>query len=175
MKKYVYDLNEGNKDMRDILGGKGANLAEMTNIGLPVPSGFTISTEACLEFYKNKSKITESIINEIFNHIKKLEETTNKKFGDPSNPLLVSVRSGAPVSMPGMMDSILNIGLNDEIASSFSKKTNNPQFVYDSYRRLIQMFSDVVKGVPKSIFEDLFDSIKKTRGKTNDEEFTEEE
>ena len=175
MKKYVYDFNEGNKDMRDILGGKGANLAEMTNIGLPVPSGFTISTEACLEFYKNKSKIPESIINEIFNHIKKLEETTNKKFGDPSNPLLVSVRSGAPVSMPGMMDSILNIGLNDEIASSFSKKTNNPQFVYDSYRRLIQMFSDVVKGVPKSIFEDLFDSIKKTRGKTNDEEFTEEE
>ena len=175
MKKYVYDFNEGNKDMRDILGGKGANLAEMTNIGLPVPSGFTISTEACLEFYKNKSKIPESIINEIFNHIKKLEETTNKKFGDPSNPLLVSVRSGAPVSMPGMMDSILNIGLNDEIASSFSQKTNNPQFVYDSYRRLIQMFSDVVKGVPKSIFEDLFDSIKKTRGKTNDEEFTEEE
>ena len=175
MKKYVYDFNEGNKDMRDILGGKGANLAEMTNIGLPVPSGFTISTEACLEFYKNKSKIPESIINEIFNHIKKLEETTNKKFGDPSNPLLVSVRSGAPVSMPGMMDSILNIGLNNEIASSFSQKTNNPQFVYDSYRRLIQMFSDVVKGVPKSIFEDLFDSIKKTRGKTNDEEFTEEE
>ena len=174
MKKYVYDFNEGNKDMRNVLGGKGANLAEMTNIGLPVPSGFTISTEACLEYLKDKIEIPDNIISEIFNHIKILEEKTGKIFGNKDNPLLVSVRSGAPISMPGMMDSILNIGLNDEIAESFSKKTQNPHFVYDSYRRLIQMFSDVVKGIPKSNFECLFEQIKITRGK-EENEFTEEE
>ena len=174
MKKYVYDFNEGNKDMRNILGGKGANLAEMTNIGLPVPSGFTITTEACLEYLKNKTEIPDNITSEIFNHIKTLEEKTGKKFGDPTNPLLVSVRSGAPISMPGMMDSILNIGLNDEIAESFSKITGNPNFVYDSYRRLIQMFSDVVKGIPKKNFEELLEKVKITRGK-KENEFTEDE
>ena len=175
MKKFVYDFNEGNMSMKNLLGGKGANLAEMINIGLPVPSGFTITTEACNKFYKDNKIISNMLEKEIFEHIKILEEKTGKKFGDLKNPLLVSVRSGAPISMPGMMDSILNIGLNDNIAESYSKIINNPKFVYDSYRRMIQMFADVVYGLPKSSFEGLFDELKVKKGIKNDTEFSEEE
>ena len=175
MTKFVYDFNEGNSKMKSLLGGKGANLAEMTNIGLPVPSGFTITTEACKNFYKEKETVNETLEIEIFDHIKKLENITGKKFGDINNPLLVSVRSGAPISMPGMMDSILNIGLNDEIAENYSKITNNSRFVYDSYRRMIQMYADVVKGLPRSSFEGLFEEIKKHNGKQNDTDFSGEE
>ena len=175
MTKYVYDFIEGNKSMKNLLGGKGANLAEMTNIGLPVPSGFTITTDACKEFYNDKKVISDILEQEIFNHIKILEKNTNKVFGDLDNPLLVSVRSGAPISMPGMMDSILNIGLNDEIVESFSKKINNSRFVYDSYRRLIEMFADVVKGVPRNVFELLLDEVKRIRGKEKDTDLSEDE
>ncbi len=172
MTKFVYDFNEGNKNMKNLLGGKGANLAEMTNIGLPVPSGFTITTEACKKFYKDNKIVSDELEKEIFDHIRNLEELTGKKFGDVSNPLLLSVRSGAPVSMPGMMDSILNIGLNDEVALKFSNNTNNSRFVYDSYRRFIQMYADVVKGLPKGSFEGLFEEIKKAKGKHNDTDFS---
>ena len=175
MIKYVYDFLEGNKNMKDLLGGKGANLAEMTNIGLPVPSGFTITTEACNNFYKNNLIISKELEHEIFEHIKILEKNTNKIFGDLTNPLLVSVRSGAPISMPGMMDSILNIGLNDKIADSYSKITNNPRFVYDSYRRLISMFADVVKNIPAYKFEKIFEDVKKIRGLELDTELNAEE
>ena len=168
--KYVYDFLEGNKNMKDLLGGKGANLAEMTKIGLPVPSGFTISTEACNKFYKDNKILSKELENEIFNHIKILEKNTNKIFGSITNPLLVSVRSGAPISMPGMMDSILNIGLNDEIVESYSKITNNPRFIYDLYRRLISMYSDVVMGISKDNFDKIFDKIKNNR--LNDNELT---
>ena len=171
--KYVYDFNEGNKDMKSLLGGKGANLAEMTNIGLPVPSGFTITTEACNIFYKNNLILNDELEKEIFDHIKILENTTNKKFGDYTNPLLVSVRSGSPISMPGMMDSILNIGLNDLIVENYSKTVDNPRFIYDSYRRLISMFSEVVKKIPKSVFDNIFDEVK--NNKTLDTELTIEE
>ena len=151
-KKYVYLFKEGNASMRELLGGKGANLAEMTNLGLPIPQGFTITTEACLEYYENEEKISEEVITQVFDSIKELEKITKKKFGDPLNPLLVSVRSGARASMPGMMDTILNLGLNDEVVESMAKK--NERFAYDSYRRFIQMFSDVVMEIPKSLFEE---------------------
>ena len=172
MNKYVYLFSEGNKDMRDLLGGKGANLAEMTNIGLPVPRGFTITTEACNKYYSDGNKISEEIVNQIFEKVAELENITGKKFGNQENPLLVSVRSGARASMPGMMDTVLNLGLNDSVAQSFSKITNNPRFVYDSYRRFIQMFADVVMGFPKSSFERLFDKIKEEKNVKLDTELT---
>ena len=172
MNKYVYLFSEGNKDMRDLLGGKGANLAEMTNIGLPVPRGFTITTEACNKYYSDGNKISEEVVNQIFEKVADLENITGKKFGNQENPLLVSVRSGARASMPGMMDTILNLGLNDSVAQSFSKITNNPRFVYDSYRRFIQMFADVVMGLPKSSFERLFDKIKEEKNVKLDTELT---
>ena len=173
MEKYVYLFNEGNKDMRDLLGGKGANLAEMTNIGLPVPSGFTVTTEACNKYYDDGKVLADSVIEEIKSNLAKLEEKTGKKFGDLDNPLLVSVRSGARASMPGMMDTVLNLGLNDEIAESFAKKINNKRFVYDSYRRFIQMFADVVKGYSKSKFEEIIDEVKKEKGVKDDIELDE--
>ena len=171
-KKYVYDFNEGNKDMRNTLGGKGANLAEMTNIGLPVPRGFTVTTEACNKYYEDKEVINDSILKEIDHHLKTLEETTGKKLGNPKNPLLVSVRSGARASMPGMMDTVLNLGMNDEVAKEFTKITNNKRFVYDSYRRFIQMFADVVKGYPKSKFERKLDEIKEEKKAKFDTDLT---
>ena len=173
--KYVYMFNEGNKDLKNLLGGKGANLAEMTNIGLPVPSGFTVTTEACTKYYEDNENLSDDVVEEIFENLKKLEEKTGKKFGDKENPLLVSVRSGARASMPGMMDTVLNLGLNDEVAESFSTVTNNPRFVYDSYRRFIQMFADVVKGYPKSSFERKFDKIKEEKGVKYDTELTSED
>ncbi len=170
--KYVYMFTEGSKDMRNLLGGKGANLAEMTNIGLPVPRGFTVTTEACTKYYEDGEKLNSSIIEEIESKIKKLEEITGKTMGDVKNPLLVSVRSGARASMPGMMDTVLNLGLNDAVAEGFSEVTNNPRFVYDSYRRFIQMFADVVMGFPKSSFERLFDKIKEEKNVEFDTELT---
>ena len=172
MSKYVYAFEEGKKEMRNLLGGKGANLAEMTNIGMPVPRGFTITTEACTKYYDDGKNISEEIINEIFAKVTELEEKTGKKMGDKSNPLLVSVRSGARASMPGMMDTVLNLGLNDEVAAGFAIATNNKRFAYDSYRRFIQMFADVVKGYPKSSFERYFDKIKEEKGVTSDLELT---
>ena len=151
--KYVYMFSEGNKDMRNLLGGKGANLAEMTNIGLPVPRGFTVTTEACTAYYDAGQKISKDIIDEIYNKLEDLEKLTGKKMGDAKNPLLVSVRSGARASMPGMMDTVLNLGLNDEVCVSFAEATKNERFVYDSYRRFIMMFADVVKGYSKNSFE----------------------
>lgn len=168
MTKYVYSFDEGNKDMRELLGGKGANLAEMTHIGLPVPSGFTVTTEACNKYYADNQVLSEEVKNEVFEQINKLEIKTGKKFGDLNNPLLVSVRSGAPASMPGMMDTVLNLGINDEVAKSFANITNNKRFVYDSYRRFIQMFADVVKGYSKSSFERVLDNIKASKGISSD-------
>ncbi len=173
MEKYVYLFNEGNKDMRNLLGGKGANLAEMTNIGLPVPRGFTVTTEACNKYYDDGKVLDDAIIKEIKSNLEKLESITGKKFGDLENPLLVSVRSGARASMPGMMDTVLNLGLNDEIAASFASKINNKRFVYDSYRRFIQMFADVVKGYSKSKFEEIIDEVKKEKGVKDDIELDE--
>ena len=170
--KYVYMFTEGSKDMRNLLGGKGANLAEMTNIGLPVPRGFTVTTEACTKYYEDGEKLNSSIIEEIESKIKELEAITGKTMGDVKNPLLVSVRSGARASMPGMMDTVLNLGLNDAVAEGFSEVTNNPRFVYDSYRRFIQMFADVVMGFPKSSFERLFDKIKEEKNVEFDTELT---
>jgi len=164
MHKYVYLFSEGNGNMRELLGGKGANLAEMTNLGMPVPQGFTISTEACTKYYEDGEKISGEIEKEIYEYIGKLEKITGKKFGDMENPLLVSVRSGARASMPGMMDTILNLGLNDEVVESFAKKTGNPRFAYDSYRRFIQMYSDVVMEVGKKYFEELIDKMKEEKG-----------
>ncbi len=175
MEKYVYLFSEGNKDMRELLGGKGANLAEMTNIGLPVPSGFTVTTEACNKYYDDKEKISDSVIEEIKTAMKNLEEKTAKKFGDLENPLLVSVRSGSRASMPGMMDTILNLGMNDKIAESFAKKIDNKRFVYDSYRRFIQMFADVVKGYSKKKFEEIIDEVKKEKNVNSDLELTAED
>jgi len=163
-KKYVYMFYEGNKDMRELLGGKGANLAEMTNLGLPVPPGFTVTTEACTRYYDEGEKIADEIVEEIFEKLAELEKITGKKFGDPSNPLLVSVRSGARVSMPGMMDTILNLGINDEVVEGLAKLTNNERFAYDSYRRFIQMFSDVVMGIEKGKFEKILDEVKEKYG-----------
>ena len=173
MTKYVYSFDEGNKDMRELLGGKGANLAEMTNIGLPVPSGFTVTTEACNLYYSSGQVLSEEIKKEVFEQINKLENKTGKKFGDLNNPLLVSVRSGSRASMPGMMDTVLNLGLNDNVAEGFAMKTGNKRFVYDSYRRFIQMFADVVKGYSKSSFERVLDQIKASKGVKYDTELNE--
>ncbi len=163
-KQFVYLFNEGNASMKNLLGGKGANLAEMTSLGIPVPQGFTVTTEACNKYYEDGKLISQDIINEIYEKLKVLEEETGKKFGSVTNPLLVSVRSGARVSMPGMMDTILNLGLNDDSVEALAKLTNNERFAYDSYRRFIQMFSDVVMGVEKRLFEDLIDKVKAKKG-----------
>ena len=163
-KQFVYLFNEGNASMKNLLGGKGANLAEMTSLGIPVPQGFTVTTEACNKYYEDGKLISQDIINEIYEKLKVLEEETGKKFGSATNPLLVSVRSGARVSMPGMMDTILNLGLNDDSVEALAKLTNNERFAYDSYRRFIQMFSDVVMGVEKRLFEDLIDKVKVKKG-----------
>ena len=170
--KYVYLFTEGSKDMRNLLGGKGANLAEMTNLGLPIPQGFTVTTEACTEYYNNGKSISEEIEGQIFTALSELEKIQGKKFGDNSDPLLVSVRSGARASMPGMMDTILNLGLNDVAVEGFAEKTNNPRFAYDSYRRFIQMYSDVVMEVPKSYFEKIIDELKEEKGIHYDTELT---
>jgi len=168
MAKYVYLFSEGNASMRDLLGGKGANLAEMTGLGLPVPRGFTVTTEACTRFYQDGKVIAKEIEDEIFATLSKLEEIVEKKFGNPENPLLVSVRSGARVSMPGMMDTILILGLNDEVVEGLAKLTQNPRFAYDSYRRFIMMFSDVVMEIERSKFEKLMDEIKEQKGAKSD-------
>lgn len=162
--KYVYQFQEGNGSMRALLGGKGANLAEMRNLGMPVPEGFTVTTEACTAYYEDGKRINESILEEIEKNVLWLEETTGKKLGSRENPLLVSVRSGARASMPGMMDTILNLGINDEVVQVIEEKSNNTRFAYDSYRRFIQMFSDVVMGLDKSKFEKIIDEVKKQRG-----------
>jgi len=171
-KKYVYLFKEGNETMRNQLGGKGANLAEMTILGIPVPQGFIVTTEACNKYYNDGKVISEEVLEQIQNNIAKLEEITGKKFGSLENPLLVSVRSGARVSMPGMMDTILNLGLNDEAVEVVAKQTNNPRFAYDSYRRFVQMFSDVVMGVEKRLFENIIDEMKEARGVHYDTELT---
>ena len=173
--KYVYLFSEGNKDMRNLLGGKGANLAEMTKLGLPVPQGFTITTEACTRYYEDGKKISEDIENEIFENIKKMEEITGKKFGDTENPLLVSVRSGARASMPGMMDTILNLGLNDKTVEVLAKETNNERFAYDSYRRFILMFTNIAKGHPRTAMDKMLEDLKESRGYKLDTEVTAEE
>ena len=175
MSKMVYLFEEGNADMRNLLGGKGANLAEMTNLGLPIPQGFTVTTEACTDYYNNGRAISEDIQQQIFTALADLEKKQGKKFGDTENPLLVSVRSGARASMPGMMDTILNLGLNDVAVEGFAKKTGNPRFAYDSYRRFIQMFSDVVMEVPKSLFERVLDEIKEAKQVKFDMELTAED
>ena len=171
-KKYVYLFSEGNANMRELLGGKGANLAEMTNIGLPVPQGFTITTEACTQYYEDGRQINERIMAEIMTYIEKMEQITGKKFGDLENPLLVSVRSGARASMPGMMDTILNLGLNDEGVEALAKNSNNPRWAWDCYRRFIQMYSDVVMEVGKGYFEELIDKMKAARGVEHDVDLT---
>ena len=170
--KYVYLFSEGNANMRELLGGKGANLAEMTNIGMPVPQGFTITTEACTQYYEDGQKINDEIQAEIMEYIVKMEEITGKKFGDKENPLLVSVRSGARASMPGMMDTILNLGLNEEVVEVIAKQSNNPRWAWDCYRRFIQMYSDVVMEVGKKYFEQLIDQMKEKKGVTQDVELT---
>ena len=172
MAKWVYLFKEGNADMRNLLGGKGANLAEMTNLGLPIPPGFTVTTEACTDYYNNGKTISEEIRKQIFDALEILEEQQGKKFGDVENPLLVSVRSGARASMPGMMDTILNLGLTDISVEGFAKRTGNPRFAYDSYRRFIQMFSDVVMEIPKAFFERVLDEIKEGKGVYFDTELT---
>ncbi len=163
-KKYVYLFSEGNASMKNLLGGKGANLAEMTNLGIPVPYGFTVTTEACNKYYEDGKAISDEIIKEIYNSLQKLESVSGKEFGSNENPLLVSVRSGARTSMPGMMDTILNLGLNDEVVESMAKLTNNPRFAYDSYRRFVQMFSDVVMGIENRLFENKIEEIKDKKG-----------
>ena len=174
-KKYCYLFTEGNATMRELLGGKGANLAEMTNIGLPVPQGFTITTEACTQYYEDGRKINDEILAEIMEYIEKMEQITGKKFGDKENPLLVSVRSGARASMPGMMDTILNLGLNEEVVEVIAKKSGNPRWAWDCYRRFIQMYSDVVMEVGKKYFEQLIDAMKEAKGVTQDVELTAED
>ncbi|MCI9200918.1 MAG: pyruvate, phosphate dikinase [Lachnospiraceae bacterium] len=175
MAKWVYLFEEGSADMRNLLGGKGANLAEMTRLGLPIPQGFTVTTEACTDYYNQGKKISEEIESQIFDALEGLEKKQGKKFGDTENPLLVSVRSGARASMPGMMDTILNLGLTDVAVEGFAKKTGNPRFAYDSYRRFIQMFSDVVMEIPKSYFERILDDIKDSKGVNFDTELTAED
>jgi len=170
--KYVYLFSEGNGKMRELLGGKGANLADMTNLGMPVPHGFVVTTEACTRYYDDKEQIAPEIVDEIFAYLSKLEEISGKKFGDPTNPLLVSVRSGSRASMPGMMDTILNLGLNDVVVEGFATLTNNARFAFDSYRRFIQMFSDVVMDLPKHNFEHIIDEMKEEKGVKLDTEFT---
>ena len=172
MAKWVYLFKEGNADMKNLLGGKGANLAEMTNLGLPIPQGFTVTTEACTDYYTSGKKITDEIQSQIFDALKKLEDLQGKKFGDTEDPLLVSVRSGARASMPGMMDTILNLGLNDVSVEGFAKKTGNPRFAYDSYRRFIQMFSDVVMEMSKTFFEGILTEIKDAKGAKFDTDLT---
>ena len=174
-KKYVYMFSEGNGSMRELLGGKGANLAEMTNLGLPVPQGFTISTEACTRYYDDGKKIGEDIKAQILEYIGKMEEVTGKKFGDSENPLLVSVRSGARASMPGMMDTILNLGLNENVVNVIAEKSGNPRWAWDCYRRFIQMYSDVVMEVGKKYFEQLIDKLKEEKGVTQDVDLTAED
>ncbi|HOD42988.1 MAG TPA: PEP/pyruvate-binding domain-containing protein, partial [Candidatus Wallbacteria bacterium] len=175
-KKYVYlfskDKNEGNGTMKDLLGGKGANLAEMAKIGLPVPAGITITTESCIEYYKNGEKVPKEVEDQMLEGLKELEKINGKKLGDKNDPLLVSVRSGAKMSMPGMMDTILNLGLNDESVEGLAKKTKNERFAWDSYRRFIAMYGDVVMGVEKSHFEHLIRSMKKNRKVTDDTQLT---
>ena len=169
-KKYVYLFKEGNATMRELLGGKGANLAEMANLGLPVPNGFTITTEACIKYYDDGEKISDEIREQYLAALDTLEKETGKKLGDATNPLLVSVRSGARISMPGMMDTVLNLGLNPEVVEAMAKK--NERFTYDAYRRFIQMFSDVVMGIDKSLFEKEIDKMKKAKGVTQDTDLT---
>ncbi|RKD30823.1 pyruvate, phosphate dikinase [Lacrimispora algidixylanolytica] len=171
-KKWVYLFTEGNTEMKNLLGGKGANLAEMTNLGLPVPQGFTITTEACTQYYEDGEKINDEIMGQIMEYIEKMEEIAGKKFGDKENPLLVSVRSGARASMPGMMDTILNLGLNEEVVEVLAAKSSNPRWAWDCYRRFIQMFSDVVMEVGKKFFEELIDRVKKEKGITEDVDLT---
>src|SRR5574344_2148014 len=166
--KWVYLFTEGNANMRELLGGKGANLAEMTNIGLPVPQGFTITTEACTKYYDDGRQINDEILGQIMEYIAKLEEITGKKFGDIENPLLVSVRSGARASMPGMMDTILNLGLNEEVVEVLAKKSNNERWAWDCYRRFIQMYSDVVMEVGTKYFEELIEQMKNKKGVAQD-------
>ena len=170
--KYVYLFSEGDENMRELLGGKGANLAQMTRLGMPVPQGFTISTEACTRYYDDGKKIAPEIEAEIYEYLAKMEEINGKKFGDPKNPLLVSVRSGARASMPGMMDTILNLGLNEDVVEVMAKKSGNARWAYDCYRRFIQMYSDVVMEVGKKYFEELIDQMKEKRGVTMDTELT---
>ncbi len=174
-KKFVYQFSEGDGSQKELLGGKGANLAEMTKLGLPIPQGFTVSTEACTQYYEDGKKISDSIQDEIMENIKKMEETVGKKFGDKENPLLVSVRSGARASMPGMMDTILNLGLNDEVVETMVKTTGNARWAYDCYRRFIQMYSDVVMEVGKKYFEELIDEMKEKKGITEDTDLTAED
>ena len=174
-KKYVYLFSEGNATMRELLGGKGANLAEMTNLGMPVPQGFTVTTEACTQYYEDGKKINDDIQKEIFEYMDKMEGITGKKFGDKENPLLVSVRSGARASMPGMMDTILNLGLNEEVVEAIAEKSGNPRWAWDCYRRFIQMYSDVVMEVGKKYFELLIDKMKEEKGVTQDVELTAED
>jgi len=171
-KKWVYLFEEGSADMRNLLGGKGANLAEMTNIGMPVPQGFTITTEACTQYYEDGKQINAEIQAQIDEYVLKLQEMTGKKFGDKENPLLVSVRSGARASMPGMMDTILNLGLNEDVVNTLAEKSGNPRWAWDCYRRFIQMFSDVVMEVGKKYFEELIDKMKARKGVTQDVELT---
>ena len=169
-KKFVYMFSEGSGDMRELLGGKGANLAEMMNLGMPVPNGFTITTEACTDYYQNGEAVSDEIERQIYEYLERMEDECGKKFGDPDNPLLVSVRSGARASMPGMMDTILNLGLNDTVVEGLARLTDNPRFAYDSYRRFIQMFSDVVMELPKSSFEKIIDKVKAEKGVSYDNE-----
>ena len=175
MAKWVYMFTEGNATMRNLLGGKGANLAEMTNLGLPVPQGFTVTTEACTQYYEDGRQINDEIMGQIMEAIDKMEGITGKKFGDKKNPLLVSVRSGARASMPGMMDTILNLGLNEEVVETLAEASGNPRWAWDCYRRFIQMFSDVVMEVGKKYFEELIDKMKADRGVKQDVELTAED
>ena len=175
MSKWVYLFKEGNAEMKNLLGGKGANLAEMTNLGLPIPQGFTVTTEACTNYYTSGKRVTEEIQGQIFEGIKQLEELQGKKFGDTEDPLLVSVRSGSRASMPGMMDTILNLGLNDVAVEGFANKTGNARFAYDSYRRFIQMFSDVVMEMSKTFFEGILDEMKEEKGAKFDTDLTAED
>ena len=175
MKKWVYLFKEGNAGMKNLLGGKGSNLAEMTGLGLPIPQGFTVTTEACTDYYDQGKKVSEEIVTQIFEALAELETMQGKKFGDVSDPLLVSVRSGSRASMPGMMDTILNLGLNDEAVEGFAKKTGNPRFAYDSYRRFIQMFSDVVMEMSKTFFEGILDELKEEKGAKFDTDLTEDD
>ena len=170
--KWVYTFKEGNMTMRNLLGGKGANLAEMTSLGLPVPQGFTITTEACTQYYEDGREINDEIQGQINEYIVKMEEITGKKFGDKENPLLVSVRSGARASMPGMMDTILNLGLNETVVNVIAEKSGNARWAWDCYRRFIQMYSDVVMEVGKKYFEELIDKMKADRGVQQDVELT---
>ncbi|NLG19766.1 MAG: pyruvate, phosphate dikinase, partial [Fibrobacter sp.] len=173
--KYVYLFSEGNGKMRELLGGKGANLAEMTNLGLPVPQGFTITTEACTRYYEDGKKIAPEIEKEIYEYLATMEKVCGKRFGDAQNPLLVSVRSGSRASMPGMMDTVLNLGLNDTVVEGLAALTGNPRFAYDSYRRFIQMFSDVVMELSKKDFEKIIDQLKEKRGITADLDLNEDD